>query len=202
MIILTADTHVSTERYSWEATMGKFVHGEINDKGYTYCHFLPFSATNTLVIRSTHFQHLLKHRLKWRNLAGKNAAVLDYVLINTRFRSSLLEVCAMQGHNSTCIHYLVLAWLCCKVRLDWRHLNDITHWQDFQLTLAKLFISLAPLDSVEAEEKHISDAILECAKPLCLPARRQTQTWILAECLNFVDQCRKAKLVNLNGTDS
>ncbi|XP_067126340.1 craniofacial development protein 2-like [Centruroides vittatus] len=85
LIILIGDfnAHTGMDRSGWETTVGKFGYGEINDN--RQC-LLSFAASNSLIIGNTCFQHPLKHQLTWRNPSGEDSAVLDYFLINHRFR--------------------------------------------------------------------------------------------------------------------
>ena len=205
-IILAGDfnAHIGADRSGWESTMGNFGHGEINDN--ILC-LLSFAASNNLIVGNNQFQHPRKHQLTWRNPSGIDSAILDYVLINTRFRSSLKDVRAMRGPDCGSDHYLVRARVQLKlqrakrtspppVRLEWRLLMDPTCKQEFQIALSNRFATLARSENIDEEEKQISDAILECAKPLCPPARRRTQPWISDECLDLVDKRKQAKLVD------
>lgn len=163
--------------------MGKFGHAKMNDNGLR---LLSFAATNKLVLGNTLFQHSLKHRLTWRNPRGNDLALLDYVLINTRFRSSLQDVRAMRGPDCGSDHYLVRARVRLKLqrakrptpkppRLGWHHLNNNDRRQEFQIELLNRFALLPLSDDANKEEQTISEAILDCAKPLCPPARCRTQ---------------------------
>ena len=73
---------------------------------------------------------------------------------------------------------------------------DATCKKEFQLALSNRFATLAESEDIDEEEKQISSAILECAQPLCPPARRRTQPWISDECLDLVDRRKQAKLVD------
>ncbi|KAK6054488.1 hypothetical protein COOONC_08007 [Cooperia oncophora] len=70
---------------------------------------LSFATFNDLVIGNSLYQHARKHQLTWRNPSGHDSAVLDYVLINSRYRSSLKDVRAMRGPDCGSDHYLLRA---------------------------------------------------------------------------------------------
>ncbi|RXN17952.1 endonuclease exonuclease phosphatase family [Labeo rohita] len=61
LIVIAGDlnAHVGSERLGWEATLGCFGHGEINDNGLR---LLSFAVANNMVIGNSIFQHPLKHR--------------------------------------------------------------------------------------------------------------------------------------------
>ena len=206
LIILAGDfnAHVGADRSGWEQTLGRFGHGEINDNGLR---LLSFAASNNLVVGNSQFQHPRKHQLTWRNPSGEDSAILDYILINFRFRSSLKDVRAMRGPDCGSDHYLVRAKVQLRLKqgklkappstkLNWARLRDPVLRQEFQITLSNKFSILEPSDDVDTEEKQISESILECAAPLCPPIRRRTQPWISDECLDLVDKRKRAKHVD------
>lgn len=89
-----------------------------------------------------YFQHLIKHQFTWRNPSGKDLAMLDYVLINARFRSSLQDVSPIRGPDCISDHYLVHAQLRLKLQrvkrtpsrlpqLNWKQLPDDGCHQEF-----------------------------------------------------------------------
>lgn len=176
----------------------------MNDNGLR---LLSFAATNNLVIGNTVFQHLTKHRLTWRNPAGKDSAMLDYVLINNRFRSTLQDVRAMRGPDCGSDHYLIRAKLRLRLRRtkkrdppptkrDWKCLRDPTIGRKFQLALSNKFALLPHSDNVDIEQVQISEAIIECAASLCPIIRHRTQLWISDECLDPVVERKRAKHIN------
>ena len=125
--------------------MGKFGHGEINDNGLR---LMSFAAANNFIIGNSHFQQFPKHQLTWRNPSGKNSAILDYILINTRFSSSLKDVWAMRGPDCGSDHYLVrakvqlqLQWakrskMCSPAKMNWACLREPETRQKFQIALS------------------------------------------------------------------
>ena len=106
IIILAGDfnAHIGADRTGCEGTMGCFSHRKINDN---ILRLLSFATTNNLLIGNSHFRHPRKHQLTWRNPSGKDAAVLDYVLVNTHFRSSLKDVRTMRRPDCGSNHYLL-----------------------------------------------------------------------------------------------
>ena len=206
MIILAGDfnAHIGVDRNGWEAVMGRFGHGDINDNGLR---LLSFATSNNLTVGNSLFQHPRKHQLTWRNPSGMDSAVLDYVLINSRFRSSLKDVRAMRGLECGSDHCLVRAVVQLRlqrpkkklhpsVRLDWGQLMETTLKRKFQITLSNRFAALAQSENVDVEEKQISDTIVDCAKHLCPPIRHKTQPWISNECLDLVDERKRVKLID------
>jgi CRISPR/Cas system CSM-associated protein Csm2 small subunit len=177
----------------------------INDNGLR---LLSFASSNSLVVGNSHFQHPLKHQLTWRHPSGHDSAMLDYILISSRFRSSLKDVRAMRGPDCGTDHYLVRAKLQLRLKRakpkasppakpNWACLRDPALRQEFQIALSNKFSTLEPSDDVDTEEKQLSESILECAAPLCPPIRRRTQPWISDECLDLVEKRKRVKHVDL-----
>lgn len=79
VIIVAGDfnAHTGADRRRSESLVGNFGHGSLND--------------NNFIIGNSHFQHPFKHRLTWRNAAGRDSTMLDYIPINSRFRASLKD---------------------------------------------------------------------------------------------------------------
>uniref|UniRef100_A0A914XEM2 Endonuclease/exonuclease/phosphatase domain-containing protein n=1 Tax=Plectus sambesii TaxID=2011161 RepID=A0A914XEM2_9BILA len=174
VIILAGDlnAHVGADQIGWKETLGRFGHGNTNNNRLR---LLSFAAANDLMIGNSIFQHPLKHRLTWRNPASKDSAILDYVLINRRFQSTLGNVRVMRGFYCGSDHYLIRARL--RLRLqrakkrptppakrDWARLCDLAVRRDFQVMLSNQFEALAPSNNVNEEQEQMSTAIIECAE--------------------------------------
>ena len=163
--------------------MGCFTHGKINDN---ILHLLSFATTNNLLIGNSHFQHPRKHQLTWRNPSGKDAAVLDYVLVNIRFRSSLKDVRAMRGPYCGSDHYLVRSVIKLRLqrgkqksapstKLNWERLKDPVQKREFQIKLSNRFATLAESEDIDEIQEQIMNTIMDSAQPLCPPIRHRTQ---------------------------
>ncbi|VDP44640.1 unnamed protein product [Heligmosomoides polygyrus] len=90
VILLAGDfnAHVGRNRDGWEEVLGRYGI-EVNDNGVR---LLTFAAANGLMIGNSIFQHKQKHQLTWRAPNGNESALLDYVLVNRRFRTSIRDV--------------------------------------------------------------------------------------------------------------
>ncbi|EYC22441.1 hypothetical protein Y032_0017g3351 [Ancylostoma ceylanicum] len=208
LVVIAGDfnAHVGADRQGWEGTLGRFGVGEVNDNGLR---LLSFATTNKLVIGNSYFQHPRKHQMTWRNPMGHDSTVLDYVLISSRFMSSLKDVRAMRGLDCGSDHYLLKAVMQLRLKrttskshpvpkLDWSSHMTPPSQQLFQIALSNRFAAPAMGTNADEEEKQMSDVVLECAKSLCPVIRRRTQPWITNECLQLVDERKQAKLVDFN----
>ncbi|EYC36867.1 hypothetical protein Y032_0849g2673 [Ancylostoma ceylanicum] len=208
LVLIAGDfhAHVDADRQGWERTLGRFGVEEVNDNG---SRLLSFATTNKPVIGNSHVQHPREHQMTWRNPMGHDSTVLDYVLISSRFISSLKDVRAMRGPDCRSDHYLLRAVMQPRLKrttskshrvpkLDWSSLITPPFQQLFQIALSNRFATLAMGTNANEEEEQMSDVVLECAKSLCPVIRCRTQPWISNECLQLVDKRKQAKLVNFN----
>ncbi|KAK6019351.1 endonuclease/exonuclease/phosphatase family protein [Ostertagia ostertagi] len=205
LVIVTGDLNARTgaDRTGWEPVMGRFGVGEMNNNGLR---LLSFATFNDLVIGNSLYQHARKHQLTWRNPSGHDSAVLDYVLINSRYRSSLKDVRAMRGPDCGSDHYLLRAVVqlrlqCAKrgkrqPKVDWEQLMKLEVKQGFQIALSNQFAAFTEVGTVDEEERQTAKVITECATQLCPVLRRRTKPWISDETLQLVDKRRKVKLTN------
>ncbi|KAK6032379.1 reverse transcriptase [Ostertagia ostertagi] len=205
LVIVTGDLNARTgaDRTGWEPVMGRFGVGEMNNNGLR---LLSFATFNDLVIGNSLYQHARKHQLTWRNPSGHDSAVLDYVLINSRYRSSLKDVRAMRGPDCGSDHYLLRAVVqlrlqCAKrgkrqPKVDWEQLLKLEVKQGFQIALSNQFAAFTEVGTVDEEERQTAKVITECATQLCPVLRRRTKPWISDETLQLVDKRRKVKLTN------
>ncbi|KAK6027836.1 hypothetical protein OSTOST_06131 [Ostertagia ostertagi] len=197
------NARTGADRTGWEPVMGRFGVGEMNNNGLR---LLSFATFNDLVIGNSLYQHARKHQLTWRNPSGHDSAVLDYVLINSRYRSSLKDVRAMRGPDCGSDHYLLRAVVqlrlqCAKrgkrqPKVDWEQLLKLEVKQGFQIALSNQFAAFTEVGTVDEEERQTAKVITECATQLCPVLRRRTKPWISDETLQLVDKRRKVKLTN------
>ncbi|VDP32931.1 unnamed protein product [Heligmosomoides polygyrus] len=112
VILLAGDfnAHVARNRDGWKEVLGRYGIGEENDNGVR---LLTFAAANGLVIGNSIFQHKQKHQLTWRAPNGNESVLLDYVLVNRRFRTSIRDVRVKGGADCGSDHHLV----CARMRL-------------------------------------------------------------------------------------
>ncbi|KAK6019872.1 endonuclease/exonuclease/phosphatase family protein, partial [Ostertagia ostertagi] len=183
LVIVTGDLNARTgaDRTGWEPVMGRFGVGEMNNNGLR---LLSFATFNDLVIGNSLYQHARKHQLTWRNPSGHDSAVLDYVLINSRYMSSarLRLQCAKRGKR--------------QPKVDWEQLLKLEVKQGFQIALSNQFAAFTEVGTVDEEERQTAKVITECATQLCPVLRRRTKPWISDETLQLVDKRRKVKLTN------
>ncbi|XP_056021988.1 craniofacial development protein 2-like [Ostrea edulis] len=96
-----------------ETIMGQQGIGECNNNGERLC---TFCQENDLVIGGTIFMHKDIHKTTWNSPDGHTKNQIYHIIINKRWRSSLLDVVVKQGADVGSGHSLVLAKIKLKLR--------------------------------------------------------------------------------------
>ena len=124
LIIVMGDLNakVGTDNTDFEGVMGKHGIGTRNDNGER---LTEFCAMNNLIIGGTLFQHRDIHKLTWNSPNGRDKNQIDHLLINGKWRSSLLDVKVKRGADVGSDHHLVTA--CIKLKLKKSSNTTNTH---------------------------------------------------------------------------
>ena len=75
-----------------------------------------FAVTNELLISGTFFQHENIHKATWRSPDGKTCNLIDYILIDLRHRSNLLDARSYRGANIDSDHFQFLSKIRCRLK--------------------------------------------------------------------------------------
>ncbi|XP_018018974.1 craniofacial development protein 2-like [Hyalella azteca] len=95
---------VGSDNSGYERTMGVHGLGMQNDNGERLCEFCQL---NGLVITGTLFPYKNIHKATWVSADGRIKNQIDHLLINGRWRSSVLDTRAQRGADINSDHYLV-----------------------------------------------------------------------------------------------
>ena len=71
---------------------------------------------NNLIIGGTLFTHKNIHKLTWTSLDGRTQSQIDHIIINGKWRGSLLDVRVMRNAVVGCDHNLLVARITLKLR--------------------------------------------------------------------------------------
>ena len=155
MVVLLGDfnARVGTDTQTWHTVLGPHGAGEVNDNGQR---LLDFCATNSLLITNSWFQHVPHHKFTWyRNGNRSNPGhVIDYVLVSSKFRSSVLDTRVYRGVHHESDHELVVSTFRFKIKVKRQLSRHFTPRQTECLqrdTVASFRSSLS-----DAYESHIS----------------------------------------------
>jgi hypothetical protein len=80
------------------------LHLKINNNGQRV---IDFAISKSMIIASTRFPHKEIHKITWTSPDGNTSNQIDYVLIETRKASNILDIRSYRGANCYSDHYLV-----------------------------------------------------------------------------------------------
>ena len=111
IIVLLGDFNagVGTDRVGWERELGNFSSGHRNENGRR---LLNLASAHRLGICNSWFRH--KTRVSWHSPDGKTHKLLDYILINRRFGTSMKDVKVLPASCVGSDHDLVV----CRLKLS------------------------------------------------------------------------------------
>ena len=112
LIIGDLNSKVGSDNLSNERVIGTHGCGITNENGER----LIFCAANNYVIGGIIFAHRTIHKLTWRSPDGKTSNQIDHVIINGKWRRSLLDVRVCSGADIFSDHHLVHAVIRLKLR--------------------------------------------------------------------------------------
>ena len=107
------NARVGNDNEGREKIMGKNGCGNINDNGRRLC---DLCVENNLAIGGTLFPHREIHKMTWTSPDGKIHTQIDHVIINSKWKNSLLDVKARRGADVGGDHQLLMSTLAIKLR--------------------------------------------------------------------------------------
>ena len=182
------------------------LHQDSNDNGVR---IVNFATSKNLVVKNTMFPHRNIHKCTWTFLDGKNHNQIDHVLIDRRWRSSILDAQSFRGADCDTDHYLVVAkvgerWAVSKQavqkfdgeRFNLRKLNDVEVRKEYQIEITNALENLSDDKDKNRAWKNIKESNKTSAKKsLGLHELKQHKPWFDEECLCFLYQRKKAKML-------
>ena len=205
VIILTGDWNakVGDDNADWKCAMGKYGYGDRNERGER---LLEFATTHSLYICNTRFEQKPNRKWTWASPDGIHKNMIDLILIQQRWKTSVINCRTFQSADISSDHSLVLCNI--KLRLkklhnktlqgfkaDVNRLRDEKTRQSYSTTLARNMGAIGPTRNLEDHASEIGKAIKNAAEST-IPARRTSRKpWISEETLKLADEKRKLRLV-------
>ncbi|KAK2705916.1 hypothetical protein QYM36_016061, partial [Artemia franciscana] len=165
LLIIGGDlnAHVGSRQANGDRSLGIHGYGERCERG---TRLVQFAQANNLVIANTLFRHKPSHVITWRSRDGRTSSQLDYLLVSSRWRSSIQNCRAYRGPDtgSKCGSDHTLVKMSVKIRLvarkrkeppkrfDVARLKDPTVVEQFRVQLSNRFTALEHEHSNESPE--------------------------------------------------
>jgi len=157
------------------------------------------------------FPHRNIHKCNWTFPDGQTNNQIDYILIDRRWYSSIIDVRSFRGADCDIDHYLVVAKVRERLavrkkttqdsdggRFNLRKLNDLEVRKQYQIEITNRF---AALEIVREDEdinrgwesikENIKTSPTEC---LGMHEMKQHKPWFDEECLRILDQRKQGKM--------
>ncbi|CAF4219297.1 unnamed protein product, partial [Adineta steineri] len=206
MLLILGDFHARVgkqQNLTSKNVTGPHAVDKINENGKQ---LIDFCSHNELIVSNTFYQHKAVHQMTWKHPATKKWHMLDYTLVNKKFRSSVEDVRVFRNAAGAIgtDHHLVRTKL--KFHLRWRKkaekpqclrleinkMKDVDLKRDFQEQLSY------KLDAIAAQKKPIKekyDVFTEHVKALSgaifhnkQNKSKKPKEWLTDEILSLVDE--------------
>ena len=176
LLVITGDLNakVGSDVEGYERVVGKHRVGIRNDNGEKLCNFC---GMNDLVITGTIFPHKEIHKQTWISPDRRTYNQIDHVLINRKFRTSVLDTRAIRSADIASDHHLVCTKLSLKLsaapkrrgirrtRYDTQKLERGESRRQFRLELRNRF-EILQREEQEDDEIDQPEAVLEKANDI------------------------------------
>ena len=192
-----------------KGTTGKFGFGTTNDRGLM---LQEFAKCNDLVLTNTLHPQKPPWKATWHSPDGKTHNMIDYILINKRFQSSvnLAQTRTFPLADIDSDHDLVLISVGLKlkkmrkgkflrIKFDLEKLRDPDIAAEFQAAIGEKFAPLftANLD-IDSFNNQLNEQFVETAEEVPGRARGKKQVWMSDEVLDICDRHRELKKRRFN----
>src|SRR6218665_2395722 len=216
LIIVMGDFNakVGKDWETWTGAMGKFGYGEENERGER---LLNFCLGNSLKIMNTQFyQRKANRKWTWVSPDEKTKNMIDFVLVNNRWRSSVTMCRTFTKPDVASDHNLVMAGIRVKLktihreksgkRFDIERLDDNLVRREYSTLLKSKWEQIKKKKnrgSVEETWEDIRSIYTEVAQQVLGTKKGKKQKpWILQEVLRMSDQRRAMKATKTHSEEN
>jgi hypothetical protein len=213
ILIITGDWNakVGDNNTGWESVMGKHGYGTRNERGEQ---LLEFATCHNLFICNTAFQQKPNRKWTWESPDGIHKNMIDLILIQNRWKTSVINCRTFQGADISSDHSLVLCNI--KLRLknlankpkqnlrhDTNQLKDQATRNNFQTQLEQQLNNLHTNCNIDEHALQIEQAIEQAIKASTTTQTTSKKPWISQRTLILADHKRKAKQTkNISSTNN
>ena len=207
LVIGDLNARVGRDNSGRERVLGRNGYGIINDNGDRLC---SFCEENDLVVGGSVFEHRDIHKTTWNSPDGVTKSQIDHIVINGRWKSSLMDVKAHRGADIASDHNLLIGKVRLKLRknrkrhersrqYDSAGLKDQQVKQTFQQELRNRFQILG--DEQEMTIDVFNQAFKDTSEKVLGFKRKKKEEWISNDTWKKIDD-RKDIKQKINTTKS
>ena len=209
MILLMGDFNAQISKQQHQtasSVVGPHAIDELNENGQR---LIDFCSHNDLIISNTFFEHKLIHKTSWMHAGSKKWHMIDYTLINRKFRSSVEDVRVLRS----CIgsigtdHHLLRTKLkfhlksrrkgnriSRSIRLDKKKLQHPIRRREFQEALSSLPPPITNNSTCNERYKDFIQNVNDLSQQYFAQDRNSTKRkeWMTNEILNVIEKKAQA----------
>ena len=186
-IMVMGDFNAKVGNQECPGVMGKFGYGDPNERGLR---LIEFCQENKLVITNTMFNHRASRKWTWESPNHRDFNMIDYILIQQRWRSSICNTRAFPGIHIGSDHKLVMTAIKTKFRvdkmvqipakIDTLKLQDEQTKLKYELELKNKFEALNYLKDVEINNAitQMNDILKKTGIEILGKRRNKHEPWI------------------------
>ena len=203
VIILTGDWNakIGDDNRDWKSAMGKYGYGDRNERGER---LLEFATLHNFFICNTRFQQKSNRKWTWASPDGIHKNMIDLILIQQRWKTSVVNCRTFQSADISSDHSLVL----CNIKLRLKKLNkkpqqrwkvDVNRLRDekirqsYSATLTESLKNIEPTRDLEEHATKVEEVIKKTAEATIPATRTAKKPWISETTLKLADEKRKLK---------
>ncbi|CAF1621865.1 unnamed protein product, partial [Adineta ricciae] len=203
ILIITGDWNakVGDDNRGWEGVMGKYGYGQRNERGEQ---LLEFATSHNLFICNTAFQQKPNRKWTWESPDGIHKNMIDLILVQQRWKSSVINCRTFQGADISSDHSLVLCNIKLRLkslsaktkhnqRLNTKQLHNPTTQHLYQTQLENLLNNMDTNCSMDEHALQIEQAIKRAVQANTTTQKAIRKPWISLHTLNLAEEKRKAK---------
>jgi endonuclease/exonuclease/phosphatase family metal-dependent hydrolase len=209
ILFVIGDLNAKVGKDKYLGITGAFGLGKRNERG---TRLIQFCERNQLVITNTWFEHPARHIYTWKSPGDIKRNQIDYIMIRSRFRNSVVDVKTFPGADIGSDHNLLRAKIKVKLKIpirakrneqrDMSLLRTPEYKNKFALEVRNRFEVLNMEEGVQTEEAEKEQTGWLCLKKcmqqaveVVLPNKQKTKKmfWMNDHILSLMEERRKHK---------
>lgn len=192
---------VGQDNAGWEHAMGRYGYGERNERGER---LLEFASAHDLFICNTRFEQKASRKWTWRSPDGQHHNMIDLVLVEKRWKSSIRNCRTYQGADIASDHSLVLCHIKLRLkqrkrrnqrtqRLNVKALKDSKVRQAYRAELEKCLENKVNIEGIDEQASWLTVCISKAAEATLPKSHKPNKPWISEKTLELAGRKRQMR---------